>query len=37
VYQDVPIDYYTLPIGRALIKEGNEVTIIVWSSGALGL
>jgi 2-oxoisovalerate dehydrogenase E1 component len=26
VYQDVPIDYYTLPIGKAaLIKEGNEL------------
>jgi 2-oxoisovalerate dehydrogenase E1 component len=31
VYQDVPIDYYTLPIGKAaLIKEGNEVTIIAF-------
>jgi 2-oxoisovalerate dehydrogenase E1 component len=38
VYQDVPVDYYTLPIGKAaLIKEGNEVTIIAFSSGALGL
>ena len=29
IYQDVPKDYYTLPIGKAaLLKEGNEVTII---------
>jgi 2-oxoisovalerate dehydrogenase E1 component len=27
--QDVPQDYYTLPLGKAaLLKEGNEVTII---------
>ena len=29
IYQDVPKDYYTLPLGKAaLLKEGNEVTII---------
>ncbi len=29
VYQDVPKDYYTLPLGKAaLLKEGNQVTII---------
>jgi 2-oxoisovalerate dehydrogenase E1 component len=29
VYQDVPIDYYTIPLGKAaLLKEGNAVTII---------
>ncbi len=29
VYQEVPKDYYTLPLGKAaLIKEGNQVTII---------
>ena len=28
-YQDVPTDYYTLPLGKAsLLKEGNDVTII---------
>jgi 2-oxoisovalerate dehydrogenase E1 component len=33
VYQDVPVDYYTLPIGKAaLIKEGNEVTIIAFGA-----
>jgi 2-oxoisovalerate dehydrogenase E1 component len=27
--QDVPTDYYTIPLGKAaLLKEGNEVTII---------
>jgi pyruvate/2-oxoglutarate/acetoin dehydrogenase E1 component len=34
MYQE--IDYYTLPIGAALIKEGKEVTIIAFSS-KLGL
>jgi 2-oxoisovalerate dehydrogenase E1 component len=29
VYQDVPKDYYTIPLGKAvLLKEGNQVTII---------
>ncbi len=29
VKQDVPVDYYTIPFGKAsLIKEGNQVTII---------
>jgi 2-oxoisovalerate dehydrogenase E1 component len=29
VYQEVPKDYYTLPLGKAaLLKEGTEVTII---------
>lgn len=28
-YQDVPTEYYTLPLGKAVVlKEGNEVTII---------
>ena len=34
IYQDVPIDYYTLPFGKAsLIKEGNNVTIISFGAG----
>ena len=34
VYQEVPEDYYTLPIGKAsLLKEGNEVTIISYGAG----
>ncbi len=29
IYQDVPKNYYTLPLGKAaLLKEGNSVTII---------
>ncbi|UPZ14535.1 alpha-ketoacid dehydrogenase subunit alpha/beta [Flavobacterium humidisoli] len=29
IYQDVPTDYYTIPLGKAaLVKEGNSVTII---------
>lgn len=29
VYQEVPKDYYTLPLGKAaLLEEGNQVTII---------
>ncbi|MES2851366.1 MAG: dehydrogenase E1 component subunit alpha/beta [Bacteroidota bacterium] len=29
VYQDVPTDYYTIPLGKAaLLKEGADVTII---------
>ena len=29
VYQDVPTDYYTLPLGKAaLLKEGHQITII---------
>ena len=34
VYQDVPKDYYTLPLGKAsLLKEGNNVTIISFGAG----
>ncbi|MFT5251391.1 MAG: 2-oxoisovalerate dehydrogenase E1 component, partial [Flavobacteriales bacterium] len=33
VYQEVPVDYYTLPIGKAaLLKEGNDVTIIAFGA-----
>ncbi|MFV8354510.1 alpha-ketoacid dehydrogenase subunit alpha/beta [Flavobacterium sp. XS2P14] len=33
VYQDVPKDYYTLPLGKAaLLKEGNSVTIIAFGA-----
>lgn len=29
IYQDVPKDYYTIPLGKAvLLKEGDQVTII---------
>ena len=34
VRQDVPTDYYTLPLGKAInIKEGNSVSIITYGSG----
>lgn len=33
IYQDVPTDYYTLPLGKAaLLKEGNQVTIIAYGA-----
>lgn len=33
IYQDVPKDYYTLPLGKAsLLKEGNEVTIVTFGA-----
>ncbi|MGZ9675820.1 alpha-ketoacid dehydrogenase subunit alpha/beta [Flavobacterium sp. GNP001] len=33
IYQDVPADYYTLPLGKAaLLKEGNSVTIIAFGA-----
>lgn len=33
VYQDVPKDYYTLPLGKAsLIKEGKDITIIAFGA-----
>ncbi|MFD2602831.1 alpha-ketoacid dehydrogenase subunit alpha/beta [Flavobacterium suzhouense] len=34
IYQDVPKDYYTIPFGQAaLLKEGEEVTIITFGAG----
>ena len=33
VYQQVPTDYYTLPLGKAaLLKEGKEITIIAFGA-----
>lgn len=33
IYQDVPKDYYTLPLGKAaLLKEGGSVTIIAFGA-----
>ncbi|WP_452222040.1 alpha-ketoacid dehydrogenase subunit alpha/beta [Lacinutrix salivirga] len=33
IRQDVPTDYYTIPFGKAaLLKEGNEVTIIAYGA-----
>jgi 2-oxoisovalerate dehydrogenase E1 component len=34
VYQEVPSDYYTIPLGKAaLLKEGTQVTIISFGAG----
>jgi 2-oxoisovalerate dehydrogenase E1 component len=34
LYQDVPIDYYTLPMGRAaLLREGSQITIVSYGMG----
>lgn len=34
VYQDVPTDYYTVPLGEAsLIKQGNQVTVVSFGMG----
>ena len=33
IRQEVPIDYYTLPLGKAsLIKEGNDITIVTYGA-----
>jgi len=33
VYQDVPTDYYTIPLGKAaLLKEGTSITIIAFGA-----
>jgi len=34
VYQDVPTDYYTIPLGKAsILKEGTDITIISFGAG----
>jgi 2-oxoisovalerate dehydrogenase E1 component len=34
IRQNVPTDYYTIPLGKAsLLKEGNDVTIITYGAG----
>lgn len=34
VYQDVPADYYNLPLGKArLINKGNDLTIVTFGAG----
>ena len=34
VYQDVPTDYYTLPLGKAsILKEGSDISIITFGAG----
>lgn len=34
VYQDVPTDYYTIPLGKAsLLQEGKDLSIITYGAG----
>lgn len=34
IRQEVPTDYYTLPLGKAsLLKQGNDITIITYGAG----
>lgn len=34
IYQDVPTDYYTLPLGKAcLLKTGDAITIVSYGAG----
>ncbi len=34
IRQDVPTDYYTLPLGKAsLLREGNAITVITYGAG----
>ena len=34
IYQDVPTEYYTLPLGQAArVREGNDVSIITYGAG----
>lgn len=34
IRQDVPTNYYTLPLGKAsLVKEGNDVSVITYGAG----
>ena len=33
-YQDVPVGYYNLPLGKAsMLKEGNSITIVTYGAG----
>ncbi|WP_396171508.1 thiamine pyrophosphate-dependent enzyme [Flavobacterium sp.] len=33
IHQEVPTDYYTIPLGKAaLVKEGNQITIIAYGA-----
>jgi len=34
VYQEVPIDYYTIPLGKAsILKEGADISIVTFGAG----
>jgi 2-oxoisovalerate dehydrogenase E1 component len=33
IHQEVPIDYYTIPLGKAaLVREGNQITIVTFGA-----
>jgi 2-oxoisovalerate dehydrogenase E1 component len=34
IYQEVPVDYYSLPLGKAsLLSQGNQITIVTYGAG----
>ncbi|WP_036154748.1 alpha-ketoacid dehydrogenase subunit alpha/beta [Maribacter forsetii] len=34
LYQEVPVDYYTLPLGKAsLLKQGDQISIVTYGAG----
>ncbi|WP_396634355.1 thiamine pyrophosphate-dependent enzyme [Maribacter sp. R86514] len=34
IYQEVPVDYYSLPLGKAsLLKQGDQVSIVTYGAG----
>ena len=34
LYQEVPVDYYTLPLGKAsLLSKGDQITIVTYGAG----
>ena len=34
VYQEVPVDYYTLPLGKAsVLREGQDISVVTFGAG----
>ncbi|MDF4222161.1 dehydrogenase E1 component subunit alpha/beta [Maribacter sp. M208] len=34
LYQEVPVDYYTLPLGKAsILKQGDQISIVTYGAG----
>ncbi|HET8735236.1 MAG TPA: dehydrogenase E1 component subunit alpha/beta [Pricia sp.] len=34
IYQEVPVDYYTIPFGKAaLVRQGSQITIVSYGAG----